>query len=337
MAEEKNIEQMSDEEIENMEPPEITPDEAPEENTSAEENNTQVSSPEAFSASPSGFGSETDEETKAAEEQPAPQIDYEGFYKTVMSPIKANGKMFQPRDAQEAIRLMQMGVDYTRKMQHLAPVRRQVQMLRQANLLGDEKLNYLIDLANGSPEAIKKLLKDHKIDPLDMDMESEPKYTPSNHSVSNEEMLVQSVVDDLRSTPEGTETLKLFETWDQASLQELWKDPSLMTTLNEQRQNGVYDLITKEMEHQRILDHIPPGTPFLQAYKAVGDYCLRKQQEMRQMNLPKGTIQKPVDSAAAQVKAAAPTGRSTKAAQTFIDPFSLSDEDFEKTFKNYSL
>jgi hypothetical protein len=150
--------------------------------------------------------------------------------------------------------------------------------------------------------------------------------------------MVQTIVDDLKSTPEGMDTLRLVQGWDQASLNEVWKEPSILATLNEQRQNGVYDLITKEMEHQRMLGRIPEGTSFLEAYKAVGDYCLKvKQAQMQQQmlrDLPQGTLNRTRNNSV-QAKKAAPSGRSKKSAQQFVDPFSLSDEEFEKQFGNY--
>ena len=353
----KSIDEMSDEEFLEMAPPEIVedneqqePEETEEQITESEESETEevegteeqeVDSEEGTEDS----GEEADTETKEPEankQTQAPGIDYKQFYDSVMSPIKANGKTFQPRTPEEAIRLMQMGANYTQKMQGIAPYRKKIQMLQNAGLLEDEKLNYLIDLSQGNKEAVKKLLKDSKLDPLDLDVNDESAYIPSNHTVSDAEVNVQTVVDDLKSTPQGVETLRLIQGWDQASLKELWETPSMMTTLNEQRQNGVYDLIMNEMEHQRMLGNIPEGTSFLEAYKAVGDYCLRQQAanayaylQQQQRNLPQGTLNKPSVNNT-QVKSAAPSGRSKKQVQQFVDPFSLSDEEFEKQFGNYA-
>ena len=83
-----------------------------------------------------------------------------------------------------------------------------------------------------------------------------------------------------------------------------------------------------------MLGNIPEGTPFLKAYKSVGDYLLQQQQAKQQSYLPKGTLNQPVKDNR-QVKGVAPTGRSKKPNQTFVDPFSLSDEEFEKQFKDY--
>lgn len=374
---EKSIYEMSDEEFAQMNPPEIDEDENKEneeelENTatnssdselknedfseeSEEPKNKEQSEEEVNDPDESEETEKTESEDEKQDEdkkeensdqtkesdQSSAEIDYKAFYDSIMGPIKANGKTFQARSAEEAVRLMQMGMNYTQKMQHLAPYRKRIQMLQNAGLLEDDKLNYLIDLAKGNPEAVKKLLKDNKLDPLDMNLEDEPKYVPGNHTVTDAEVQIQTIVDDLKSTPQGLETLRLINGWDQASLGEVYKTPSMIATLHEQRQSGVYDFIMKEMEHQKMLGNIPEGTPFLEAYKAVGDYCLRQQQVKAQQqavqNLPNGTLhRKQTMSVNTQVKAAAPSNRSKKPAQQFIDPFSLSDEEFEKQFKNYS-
>lgn len=326
---EKSMDEMTDEEIQNMAPPSI------EEDPSAEED-TQEQSTEQIEENQET--DEADEKTETSASDATPEIDYKGFYDSVMSPIKANGKELHLRSPQEAVKLIQMGANYTQKMQTLAPYRKKIQMLQKAGLLEDEKLNYLIDLSQGNPEAVKKLLKDSKLDPLDLDISSNQAYTPGNHTVSDEEVRFQTVVDDLKSTPEGMQTLQMIQGWDQASLSELWANPSLMMTLNEQRQNGVYNFIMNEVEHQKMLGNIPEGTSFLEAYKRVGDYCLKmqmQQQQMQMQNLPQGTLKRP-ETNSNQVKSAAPSGRSKKNAQRFVDPFSLSDEEFEKEFSSYS-
>lgn len=362
----KSIEEMTDEEILAMNPPDIveednkqvqednkpqednTPEDEPVEDTPSEgepeptEDNDEGSEepPKEDKELEPKEGEEKNPSGSEPKEESAPEIDYKKFYEAMMSPIKANGRTFQPRTPEEAIRMMQMGANYTRKMQSLAPYRKKIQMLQNAGLLEDEKLNYLIDLSQGNQEAIKKLLKDSKLDPLDINVTEESQYTPGNHTVSDAEVQFQTAVDDLKSTPEGLETLRLIQGWDQASLEAMWKTPSMMATLNEQRQNGVYDLITKEMEHQRMLGNIPEGTPFLEAYKAVGEYCLRNMQAQQQQrlmaNLPQGTLNQQKANNNAQVKKAAPSGRSNKTVSKFIDPFSLSDEEFEKQFNKYN-
>lgn len=335
---EKNYDEMTDEEFANATPPDESQEEVPAE----EQEKVEVSQEQEETIEESEQTENEESDSDSEDQSEEPQIDYKGFYTAIMSPIKANGKDFQARSPEEAIKLMQMGANYTQKMQTIAPYRKKIQMLQNAGLLDDDKLNYLIDLSQGNKEAVKKLLKDSKLDPLDLDIDNESAYIPGNHTVSDKEYRVQTIMEDLKSTPEGMDTLRVIQDWDQASLNEIWENPSIMTTLNEQRQNGVYDLITKEMDHQRMLGNIPEGTSFLDAYKAVGNYCLKTRQQYRDFqqqqaiqSLPTGTLNKN-QSTSSNVRGAAPSGRSRKATQQFVDPFSLSDEEFEKQFKNYS-
>lgn len=328
----EDLDKLSDEEIDSMAPPSIEEEpmaESVEESTDAAKEESTESEE---SSSPS---TEPSEEKNEEGEEESPEVDYKSFYEAVMAPMKANGKEFQARSSDEAIKLMQMGLNYTQKMQSIAPYRKKIQMLQKAELLDDGKLNYLIDIAQGNPEAIKKLLKDKNLDPLDFDVSSEPKYVPGNHSVSDTEVQVQSIVDDLKSTPEGRETISLINGWDQASLNTVWQEPSIMSTLHEQRQSGVYKLITDEMEHQKTLGNIPEGTPFLEAYKTVGNYLLKQRSAQQStQNLPQGTLQR-TPKTTSQVRSAAPSGRTKKSTSQFIDPLQMSDEEFEKTFKDY--
>ena len=340
---EKNLEAMSDEEILDMEPPAIEDEELKEEAPKeVPESEQQEESEEASSQESSEEEEEEEsEEEEAPQQVEQPEIDYKGFYEQVMSPFKANGGTVQLRSPQEVVKLMQMGANYTQKMQTLAPYRKKVQMLQKANLLDDDKLNYLIDLSQGNPEAIKKLIKDSKLDPMDLDIYGEQNYVPGNHTVSDAEMQLQTTLDELTSTPEGLQTVNLARGWDQASLSEIGKDPSILATLHEQRMNGVYDFVMKEMQHQKMLGALPDNIPFLQAYTTVADYCLQRlrtqqQQQQAVANLPRGTLNQEVNTNSAQAKSAAPSGRSRKAASTFVDPFSLSDEEFEKQFANYA-
>ena len=145
------------------------------------------------------------------------EVNYEDFYKKVMAPFKANGKTISLKSPDEAIQLMQMGANYTRKMQSIAPYRKTLMMLEKAQLLDEDKLSYAIDLLNGNQEAIKKLLKDTKVDPLEFNTEDNVNYQPGlNNRVSDAEVNFKSTLDDLVSTADGLNTVKEINTnWDE--------------------------------------------------------------------------------------------------------------------------
>ena len=249
-------------------------------------------------------------EPQVKDSQPAGEVDYKATHEQIMAPFKANGKTMQVKSVDEAIQLMQMGANYTRKMQELQPHRKTLLMLENNGLLDEGKLSFLIDLDKKNPEAIKKLLQDAKIDPLDVDLEKESTYQEGNHKVSDEEAQFRLVLDELNSNPVGRETLQTINsTWDQASKEVLWKQPEVMNTIHQQRENGVYARIMAEIDRRRTLGVIQVGVPFLEAYRVVGDE-LHKAGAFNDLFKSKAAAAAPVATRAAMPK---PTGLDPKA------------------------
>lgn len=278
----------------------------------------------------------------------AKPVDYAEFYKKIMTPFKANGKMIELKDPEEAVQLMQMGANYTRKMQDLQAVKKQLTMLENNGLLDEGKLSFLIDLDKKNPEAIKKFLKEAEIDPLDIDTSAEITYQAGNHIVSDDEVKFRTVLDAVSATPEGKATLQVINTsWDQASKDALWASPDIMEVISEQRTNGIYDRVTAEVERQIVLGGIKPGTPFLTAYQAIGqtlgkqgvfDDILQKQNSVPVVKpqpvaiATKVVTPKPTVVNNPQVAAAAVTRSSGKKAVTTANLAGLTDDQFMSHF-----
>lgn len=278
----------------------------------------------------------------AAPEKAVTAPDYEAFYKQIMAPLKANGKTIELKSPEEAIQLMQMGANYTKKMQAITPYRKVLTMLENHNLLDENRLSFLIDLDKKDPEAIKKLIKEAGIDPLDIDQKKEPAYLEGNHRVSDEEVQFKTAVEELRSNPQGIATLQEINAWDQASKEVLWKNPELMEVIHVQRENGIYAQIHNEIERRRTLGTIAANTPFLQAYKIVGD-DLNAAGAFRPA--PAAVPTTPVTPAVTPVvtrvqqpkpqvvnnekaSAASPTRSTPRKTEKFVNPLSMSDDEF---------
>ena len=274
-------------------------------------------------------------------------VNYEDAYKKIMAPFKANGKMVEVRSPEEAVALMQMGANYTRRMQEIAPHRKVLLMLENNNLLDEGKLSYLIDLDKKNPEAIKKLVKDAGIDPLDIDTSAEPAYREGNHRVSDAEAAFRVVLDDLSSNENGKQTLQVINsTWDQASKELLWENPGVMNIINQQREIGVYDRILAEVDRRRTLGQIPGNKPFLKAYQEVGqemaaanafgDIVQPAQQQQREPATPvasRAAVPKPAVVNGEKANAAAPTKAVAKPAKVVVNPLAMADDDFLKQFQ----
>ena len=291
-------------------------------------------------------------------EVPAPveAVNYEAKYKEALAPLKANGKTVEIQSLEELRQLASMGANFTRKMQDIAPHRKILAMLENNGLLDEAKLSFFIDLDKKNPEALKKLIKDSGVDPLDIDVSVEPAYQAGNHKVSDNEIAFRTVLEDLQSTPTGQETISLINSsWDQASKEELWKAPEVMATIQQQRENGIYDAISAEINRQAMLGKIPAGTPFIQAYLNVGNE-MNARGAFTKVNVPNSTgvqnapmqttalvnapvatrvvAPKPQVTNSAAANAAASTRQTQKRVLPVVNLQNMSDDDFLKNWQN---
>ena len=303
-------------------------------------------------------GSSTNNSSTATNSQPSkegtvkpegetPEPDFASIGQRVLAPFKANGKTITPRNADEAIQLMQMGANYTQKMQQIQPYRKVIAMLQNADLMDEAKINFLVDLSKKDPEAIKKLVKDSGIDPMDMDVSVEPNYKPGKNQVSDKQVNFQDILDTLTSTPDGVKTLTTInDTWDTASKQLLGETPELMTAIQSQIGNGIYARIVQEIDHLKTLGRIPASKPFIEAYNEVGN-LLDQQGAFKDLVNPPPvqTVATPVATTTAPVKqklvnsdkasAASPSrGTGSKTPVKSINPLAMSDEEFMKQAQN---
>ena len=264
------------------------------------------------------------------------------FISQVLKPFKANGKEVTPRSAEDVINLMKMGANYTKKMQDIAPYRKTLVSLEKLDLLDENKLNYLIDLHNKKPEAIKQLLKDSEFDPMehdfDLDDEGSPEYIPSDNMVSEKEARLDEIIDNVNSLDNGPKTLSIInETWDSESKKVLWDSPELLETIHTQLNNGIYSQITQEVERMRVLGQIPAHATFLQAYRTVGD----KLNEQGAFKATPNVSPRPTAVTKGKSKANANNGERAKSASItrgnpqkgkgrIVDLTDTSDDDFMK-------
>ena len=275
------------------------------------------------------------EEQPKADGKPADEKsgepDYKAFYdKLLTNPIRANGKDIQLRSPEEVERLIQMGLNYTKKMQAWQPRMRLVTMLENNGLLDEARLSHLIDISKGNPAAIQKLLVDTKFDPMGIDAEKAASYKPGNHHVSDTELAFNAVLDEIQSSETGQGLItEVAKQWDEQSRQAVYRDPTILKVINEQKSIGLYDRITEEMTRLSALGHLQ-GVPFLQAYKAVGE-MLRDQGRLAPEPQKPAVTREPVATRTAaptppvvnsdRAKAASPTRGGSAPAKTEPNSF----------------
>lgn len=193
-----------------------------------------------------------------------------GYYDLITAPFKADGKDISVRSPEDAVRLMQQGVNYSRRMQELKPMKNMVRMLADHGLNDISKLNHLIDISKGDKTAIAQLLKDKGVDPMDLDTTGEIGYQGNNYAGNAKDNAFRDALDNVMATPEGPALVNTIKTWDAQSKQRIVDDPSIIGNLQELQSQGHYQKIVDELEYQRSIGYLT-DVPFLQAFDRVGE------------------------------------------------------------------
>jgi hypothetical protein len=282
---------------------------------------------------------ETEEEK---EESVKSEVDYKAAYEKLLAPFKANGREINVESVDDAISLMQMGANYNKKMAALKPNLKLLKMLENNGLLNEDRLSFLIDLEKKNPEAINKLVKDSGIDPLDLNAEKAGEYKPKTYTVDDKEIELETVLEEIKETPSYSRTLDVVSNkWDSTSKQVIAGTPQILKILNSHIQSGVFDVIHKEVERERMFGRLS-GLSDLDAYKQVGDAIQARGGFNHLGNQGNQTPSQPVvvqpkpklaetDKLRDKKLAAStskPAGSSTSVKE--YNPLSMSDEEFSK-------
>jgi len=269
------------------------------------------------------------------------EFDYKSAYKKVSEPFRANGIDIKVDDPEDIVRLMQMGANYQKKMSQLKPHLKIIKMLENNDLLKPDQLNNLIDVFKKDPKAIAKLVKESTLDPLDIDKDAPSDYEPNDYSVTDGEIELDQVLEDIKDTDTFNRTINvLTKSWDAASKQTISEHPEIIRVINGHMANGVFDKVDAVLQRDKALGKTE-GLPDVEAYKQIADYMF-KNGELR-TNSPEDKSK--VSSKMAEVqeqanadrnkkrKAVAPVKQTTtKKVPKEEDFLGLSDEDFMKKY-----
>lgn len=285
-----------------------------------------------------------EEETDEEEEKEDKELsDADKQLAKLFTPFKANGKEIKIDTVEDAIQLMQMGANYSKKMAALKPQLKVMKMLENHDLLDESKLSFYIDVEKGKPEAVAKLLKQLNVDPLEVDLDKSEEYKPSTYNVSDNEVEVDSILGEIRDTPTFRRTLDIVSNkWDDSSREIIIQNPELIKVINDHVADGTYDKIMTEMEKDRMLGRLG-GLSDIQAYKAIGDKIFQQSQQATPQAEPGkvvGTTKEAKAKDDSKLKSRKKAAGSPKAAPSSkkndddFNPLALPDEEFEKLAAN---
>jgi len=204
----------------------------------------------------------TEEETEEAVE---PSYDYKGvdlkkFYEEVAeAKFTANGREVEGfKDPQDLIRAQQMLHGYSDKMKVFKEYKKFFKPLEERGITSDpDKFNLAMSLIDGDEEAIKKVIKDKGMDPLEFDLDN-VNYVSKNTLPSEERMLLEE--ESLKAKNLGIDdkfNAALSNDFDDASLDIFVnaKNEHIRENLLSQLKDGTYDTVQNEVKRMEMLDY----------------------------------------------------------------------------------
>ena len=350
LAEEATVE--TNTETEEIEVPSVEEGSDAQEQTDVETNQDEVSQPEGDtqpehekstdSDTTESLDTSTEDSTDTKEDTPeTKEFDYESAYKKVSEPFRANGIDIKVDDPEDIVRLMQMGANYQKKMSQLKPHLKIIKMLENNDLLKPEQLNNLIDVFKKDPKAIAKLVKESSLDPLDIDKDAPSDYEPNDYSVSDGEIELDQVLEDIKDTDTFNRTINvLTKSWDAASKQTISEHPEIIKVINSHMANGVFDKVDAVLQRDKALGKTE-GLPDVEAYKQIADYMFKNGELHTKNPEDKSKVSSKMTEVQEQAnadrnkkrKAVAPVKQTTtKKAPTDDNFLGLSDEEFMKKY-----
>ncbi len=312
-----------------------------------EESDDDVNEEEPTDTAVDAGSEQTDDTDESEDDQPsdkdllANSLVYEETYKQLFeSPIKASGRDFKLRDGAQARSLIEMGVDYNKKMQHMRPHMQTLKTLEKEGLLEDkEQLNLLLEAKQGNPDAIRRLISQADIDLVDMaDDEDKEQYTPQDHIVSQSEVDIEQALSSISKSPAYQETIDtMSNSFDKKSKEIISENPNYITALNSDIESGLYPKVMDFVQYQRDTRAIPDDMSDIEAYiSTVKQMAIQEQQEQQvvpedkkpQARRAPGTRKRRVGMSGSK-------SSPKKGGKREYDPMeimTMSDDDFEKKF-----
>ena len=318
------------------------------------EDDSQVNGEDEDDAAAESETDETEGDDDDFEGQPENQesnddsdFDYEAEYKKLFEPIKSSGREIKMRNVEHIRNYIQMGDDYNKKMHELKPFMKSLRSLKEHNILGDEnsdeRLNFLIELDQKKPEAIKRLIAESGIDIYELQDEEKfspeksKQYRPENQMVSEGEYEIEDALKSIAGTESYSKTIEVMtKSFDAQSRDIIADNPSYIESLNHDIANGSYDKVMEEVQYARDMKMIPADMPDIQAYIATVQ-MLNQQAKQDQGSQPpapktKQTTRKTSGgSRKKKVGMGSSSSRRSKSKQPQDQNFiGMSDEEFEK-------
>lgn len=215
------------------------------------------------------------------------ELSAEEFRELLTKPFKASGREVVFKDPQDILRLMQQGFDYQKKMAGFKPQKRIIKTLEQHGLLDEAKLNQLIELSQGKPEAVAQFLKDRNIDTYELpDVEEKP-HQYGNYMVDDQRIDFEEKVNELRGSQYGNAVLSFVNSLPDEDFATIFSNQSILDDLTFHAQSGLLDDALNQLAADHAVGKVPSDMSALDAYNAISGYLYQQNQAKYNPNHPR--------------------------------------------------
>lgn len=232
-----------------------------EEDSEGEYEENDPSDDESLEQDDSGVYNDSEE---GSDEEPEEEVsketnltkDERAEFDKVFGTFKANGVDVSVNTADEAIALMQKGLNYEAKMRGIKDHRRTISTLKEHGI-GETELNLLIAAKQGDKVALSQLMKANNVTPYELDDEEVGNgeigdYLPSQSEVDAQEAFNESV-EYLEDRGIRVPVMELTQTWDRESLAHLYRNPNLLIGMGQLVESGQLGAVASEAAKYKAL------------------------------------------------------------------------------------
>ncbi len=173
--------------------------------------------------------------------------------------FRADGKEFtftQDEIMEQFETVFGQAMNYTQKMQRIAPYRKMISALESEGITHDS-LNVAIDALKGDAGAIRSLMEKNNIDPYDLTGEgddSQP-YQPTNYGKDQAVLDIEEITSTIQGDKEFAITTNVIdEQWDDDSRRAIASNPQMIVGLHNDIKSGLYDIVAPAAMKMKVLD-----------------------------------------------------------------------------------
>ena len=256
--------------------------------------------------------------------------------------FRANGKDFE--FSQEEIlgqfeTVFGQAMDYTQKMQQIAPYRKMISALESQGVNSDQ-LNLAIDALKGDKAALQKIMATHKIESFDLETDDDsPAYQPNEYGKDETALEIQDVTSKIEHDEEYKITVDVIDNqWDQDSRVTIAQNPSMIQGLHNDIKTGVYDKVAPVAMKMKVLDGNTKSD--IEYYMLAGQRLIEEKktaskQTVDDLNKPAQTVDSEFDEASSEGKRkrAATSTRARADRKSVIDYLDDDDEAYDAWYK----